>query len=349
MNQYHILSASGGVDWNGQLADLHRQMTELSRSLQSQGLELRWVKVFVSDLANQQMSLHESPLFVEYLSRVAHTVVEQPPLAAGVKIMLLAACACVANDCVQMESWRLSDADLSDGCHDSYTQAMLLFERYVGSLERRGLSLCEHCLRTWIYVRDIDNNYAGMVRARNEVFARHGLTPSTHFIVSTGIGGATAVPGALVALDTLTADASTTHEVRFLEALDHLNRTHEYGVAFERGGLFRVGDEEFCLISGTASIDRGGRVLHEGDVLAQAARIRENIAALLADGGLTLADVRYYLVYVRDVSDRDAVCDYLRHNCADVPCVLVHAPVCRSNWLIEMECVARRRVSEQSR
>ena len=300
MNHYHTLSASGNERWSGQLADLHRQMAALVAAEKARGMRLCWAKVFVSDITNQLQSWIESPLYVEYISHVAHTVVEQPPLQTGVKIALLVATTDRnADDDLLLQSWRLNEADLDASNRDSYNQSLMLFERYVTDLESRGLSLAEHCLRTWIYVRDIDNNYAGMVRARNEVFSRHGLTPSSHFIVSTGIGGSSGVPGALVAIDTLTTTNKNRIAVRYLEALDHLNRTHEYGVAFERGGLFCVEDDRFCLISGTASIDHAGKVLHEGDVLAQADRIRENIAALLADGGMTLGEVCYYVVYLR--------------------------------------------------
>lgn len=67
-----------------------------------------------------------------------------------------------------------------------------------------GLDLKTHCVRTWIYVRDIDSNYAGLVKARNDVFAEEGLSPDTHYIASTGIGGATESRNAVVAIDFLT-------------------------------------------------------------------------------------------------------------------------------------------------
>ena len=53
---------------------------------------------------------------------------------------------------------------------------MQLFDRYLKLLEQQGLSLKEHCVRTWIYVADIDVNYEGMVNARNDIFRQYGLT-----------------------------------------------------------------------------------------------------------------------------------------------------------------------------
>ena len=51
------------------------------------------------------------------------------------------------------------------------------------------MTIRDNLVRTWIYVADIDVNYDGVVRARNDVFRRYGLTADTHYIASTGIGG----------------------------------------------------------------------------------------------------------------------------------------------------------------
>ncbi len=342
MNQYHTLTASGELSWQEQLGQLHGQMTRLIDSMATKSYRLTFTKVFLSDATNQMASLMASRLYTDFIAPVEHSVIEQPPLAEGAKIALLVVGSDLAAPSVLHDTWRLSNEDVAVA-KDSYSQTILLMERYIERLQRCGQNLADHCLRTWIYVRDIDNNYAGMVKARNDLFARHGLTTDTHFLVSTGIGGASSVPGALVSMDTLTTACGVPADVKYLEALDHLNRTHEYGVAFERGGWFTVGDDKFCLIAGTASINCRGQIINEGDVLSQAARVHENIGALLSDAALTLQDVCYYVVYVRDASDRTAVMNYLKTTCPHVPHIVVHAPVCRSGWLIEMECVARRR------
>jgi hypothetical protein len=62
--------------------------------------------------------------------------------------------------------------------------------------------LADNCVRTWFFVRDVDTQYAGMVRARRENFIQQGLTPSTHYIASTGIGGGPADTKALIQMGT---------------------------------------------------------------------------------------------------------------------------------------------------
>ena len=105
-------------------------------------------------------------------------------------------------------------------------------------------------------------------------------------------------------------------------------------MAFERG--VRLSDGRI-FISGTASIDARGHVLHEGDVLAQTDRLLENISELLREGGSSLAAVPYFIIYLRDISDYAVVDAYMQERFPGIPRVLLEARVCRPAWLIEME------------
>ncbi len=111
-------------------------------------------------------------------------------------------------------------------------------------------------------------------------------------------------------------------------------------MTFERGTRVAYGDRAHCLISGTASIDAAGRVVHRGDVARQLDRALENVAALLADGGAGLDDLTHLLVYLRDPADHARVLAYLDERLPDLPTVILHGPVCRPEWLIEVEGVA---------
>ena len=124
----------------------------------------------------------------------------------------------------------------------------------------------------------------------------------------------------------------------YLKALSHLSPTHDYGVAFERG--VRLSDGRI-YISGTASIDHKGQVLHEGNVLAQADRLLENIDQLLLEGGSSMEKVPYLIVYLRDIADYTLVDAYIQRRFQYLPRVILEARVCRPSWLIEMECEVR--------
>ena len=236
---------------------------------------------------------------------------------------------------------------------DSYEQTHLLFNKYLKTIEGTDMTMERNLVRTWIYVTNIDVNYQGVVEARNDIFDQEGLTADTHYIASTGIGGATPVRHAAVAIDFLTIPHIKEEDKKYLQALDHLNPTHEYGVAFERGTrltlpthtLHPEGSQQFkqqYFISGTASIDKHGDVVYEGDIVRQTGRLLENIGALLKDGDTTMNDIQYFIIYLRDISDYHTVDRMMQQFYPQIPRIIVEAKVCRPGWLIEMECIAEK-------
>lgn len=217
-----------------------------------------------------------------------------------------------------------------------------IFKELSGVLRRAGGSLEGSCLRTWLFMGDIAASYNGMVEARNKAFERHGLTRRTHFIASTGIEGAAGGPGSLVGLDAYSVTGLKTGQVEYLNDFSRLCRAADYNVAFERGTRVRYSDRAHYLISGTASIDRAGNILHPGDALRQLKRTMANIGALLRSGGAGLRDLAYLTVYLRNASDYRRVAGYLEKNFKAVPAAVVKGAVCRPGWLVEVEGAAAR-------
>lgn len=294
-----------------------------------EGMDPVFVRFFLSDAQNQADALRAA--LNARFKDVAVSIVEQPPLD-GSRISALVQTS-AREPSFLFHSLRLTE-DEAKGL-DAYAQSRLLFDKYLRIIRPLGLELKTHCVRTWIYVRDIDANYAGLVKARNVVFAEEGLSHQTHYIASTGIGGSTDCQHAVVAIDFLTRPDIEEGDKTYLKALSHLSPTQDYGVAFERG--VRLSDGHI-YISGTASIDHQGKVLHQGDVLAQANRLLENISVLLQEDGSSLEKVPYFIVYLRDISDYALVDAYMQKRFPHVPRILLEARVCRPSWLIEMEC-----------
>lgn len=223
---------------------------------------------------------------------------------------------------------------------DSATQTATMLDEYEDSLVSQGLSITDDCIRTWFFVHDIDNNYAGLVKARRENFSRCGLTADTHYIASTGIGGSPVKDRFLVQMDALAIKGLRPGQQCYLYAPTHLNPTYEYGVTFERGVRVEFDGKVYSIISGTASIDNKGEVLHVGDVVKQTYRMWENVGKLLEESGAGFGDIRQMLVYLRNPGDYDKVASLFEEKFPDVPYVILLAPVCRPAWLIEMECIA---------
>ena len=338
MDKYTIITDNGNGLFAERLADLYNKVCDYLKAEREAGRTLHYTKVFLSDIANQHDELCHSPLMTDIVSNTAHTIIQQSPVS-GTKIAALLKTSDEA-DAFTLQSLRLTDDEISN--FGSYVQTIMLFDKYIALLKQQGLNLKDHCVRTWIYVRDIDTNYDGVVKARNDVFRQHGLTADTHFIASTGIGGRSLGKNVCVAIDFLTASNIQPDDKLFLHALDHLNPTHEYGVAFERGVRISLPRKYQYFISGTASINNRGEVINIGNVTKQTERLLENIEALLADGEATMNDVKYFIIYLRDLADAPVVESYMNKVYPDVPRIITYAKVCRPAWLVEMECIAER-------
>ena len=223
---------------------------------------------------------------------------------------------------------------------NSEYQTRLLLNDYVMQLMEQGCRLADNCIRTWFFVQNVDVNYAGVVKARNEVFVTQNLTDKTHFIASTGIAGRHANPKVKVLMDAYAVDGIQKEQVHYLYAPTHLNPTYEYGVSFERGTYVDYGDRRQVFISGTASINNKGEVVHPGDIRKQTLRMWENVEVLLAESECTFEHVGHLLIYLRDIADYGLVKEMFEERFPNIPKVYLWAPVCRPGWLVEMECMA---------
>lgn len=219
-------------------------------------------------------------------------------------------------------------------------QTHAIFDELVEVLGANGATLAEHCVRTWIFVKDVDVFYQDMVAARSALFARHGMTRDTHYLASTGIEGACTHRYDLVFMDAYSILGLTPAQVSYLNDFGQLCATKDYDVTFERGTQIGYADRAHHFISGTASIDARGAVLHAGDVERQLGRALDNVAALLCSGGAQLEHMTHFIVYLRDPSDHDRIDACLAERFPEIPRLLVQGAVCRPQWLVEVEGIA---------
>ncbi len=59
--------------------------------------------------------------------------------------------------------------------------------------------------------------------------------------------------------------------------------------------------------------------------------------ALLKPAGATLKDMCVLIAYVRDPGDQAVVWERIREQFGDIPMDVIVAPVCRPEWLVEVE------------
>lgn len=207
VREHHVMISLTDAGRTLTYADQLRLVAEEFKATRKElGAKTVFKRYFLSDAANQADELMsyelESP---EY----AVSIVQQAP-ANGTKVALWAILMTgVATKALPSGLHEVShgpyrqlwSASCSNLAKDSERQTKLLLNEYVMRLLNEGCTLEANCVRTWFFVNDIDNHYAGVVKARNDVFVTQNLTDQTHFIASTGIGGRHANPRVLSLMD----------------------------------------------------------------------------------------------------------------------------------------------------
>lgn len=346
VTEYHLMLsvAIPSLPFTEQLEKLEKAYETVTKEEAGNAVPV-FRRYFLSDAANQTDLLMERECENPYC---ALSIVQQAPLN-GTKIALWA--------------WLQTDmatatynSGMFEASHNGYRhlwnggannkaatseyQTRLLLNDYVMQLTEQHCTLAANCIRTWFFVQNVDVNYAGVVKARKEVFITQNLTEKTHYISSTGIEGRHADPNVLVQMDAYTVDGLQPQQIQFLYASTHLNPTYEYGVTFERGTAVSYGDRKHIFLSGTASIDNRGEIVYPGNILKQTERMMENLSVLLQEAEAGIADIMQAIVYLRDPADYEEVKGYISTHYPTLPHLIVLAPVCRPGWLIETECIA---------
>jgi enamine deaminase RidA (YjgF/YER057c/UK114 family) len=355
-----MVKPSGPGNFQDQLKAIERAYKDILRVERINRESVVFKRFFVSDLVNQAEILESSPFSASHNEENLCAVfyIEQPPLPSNkvalwvyhikdsceslLKTNHVTDLAVIRNGYKHIWSSGLSDTDPS-----AYNQTEAIFKGYGDTLEKMNLNLKTHVIRTWLYVQNIDTNYNDVVVARREFFDKNGLTKQTHYITSTGIEGRYKNPKVKVVMDAYAVDGITEEQIKFLKAPANLNPTHEYGVTFERGTSVDYGDRRHIFIAGTASINNKGEILHAGDINKQLERAMENIRALLAEAEAGLDDVAQFTVYLRDIGDYPEIQKYFDKHYTAVPRVILLAPVCRPGWLVEVECMAIKQITNK--
>ncbi len=354
---YITVEAPAGLPFAAQLEFVEQRYAAAIHALGLSEASAMFRRIHLSDILNQTAAVRASRLSDHNEQYpVAVSLVQQAPMS-GAKIALLAH---HVEDAEQHPRQRQNDGQIVFHRHglqhlwstqlcagsDSVPptpadqQTTLVFDQLTDALARLDGTLLDHCVRTWIYLKDVDVYYKDMVESRIRLFNQHGLTRDTHYIASTGIEGACSHRADLIMMDAYSIVGLQPQQMSWLNDFDRLCSAGDYNVTFERGTRIAWRDRSHHFISGTASIDTAGEVVHPGDVLQQLDVALENVDALLRSGGSTLDDMMYLLVYLRDPSDHQAVRARLTERLPNLPIVIVQGPVCRPEWLIEIEGIA---------
>lgn len=217
------------------------------------------------------------------------------------------------------------------------------YRQLFSLLEAEGFP---HLWRVWNYVPRINEMEHGMERYRQFNIGRHqafvDFARPTHSSPAACALGVADGPLSIAFLAARQA-ARRIENPRQTSAFAYPRQYGPRSPSFTRAALASSSRDEILFISGTASIV-GHDTIHIGDVIAQTQETVTNIATLLEQArqlapatGYTLADLDYR-VYIRHPSDYAAVKSTLEQLIGpDLRAVYVHADICRSDLLVEIE------------
>ena len=213
-------------------------------------------------------------------------------------------------------------------------QTLSIFETIERVLLAEGMEF-KHLARTWFYLDRILDWYDAFNRARTPFLqargAFEGLMPA-----STGIGmpnrfGAAAVAGAMAIRCKNGASVREVPSPLQCPALDYKS-SFSRAVEIERGGRREL------YISGTASIEPGGKTAHVGDTKKQIELTMQVVAAILQSRQMDWSDVCRGIAYFRqaeDVGSFTRLCAI--HGVPTAPILCAENYICRDDLLFELE------------
>lgn len=219
---------------------------------------------------------------------------------------------------------------------DATAQVREMFHSAERLLEREGMTFRD-VVRTWIHLRDIDRDYDALNAARRDFFRERGIERRP---ASTGVGGGPLPDRHHFSLSVHAVKSSHPLEVARMST-PLLNEAWSYGADFTRGLRVHEANRVTLHVSGTASIDEEGRTIHTGDFPAQAERMLDNLASLLAGQGASFGDLLSGILYLKRPSDAAELRSLCRRRGFEgFPCAVVESTLCRPDLLCEAEAVA---------
>jgi enamine deaminase RidA (YjgF/YER057c/UK114 family) len=223
----------------------------------------------------------------------------------------------------------------ADIASDREHQTQTTFEAVAAALAQADMGMT-HLARTWLFLDRILEWYPAFNRVRTQFYTEHkvfdGLVPA-----STGIGASNHLGAALIA----SAFAFSCPDGRS-SAVDVPSPMQcsacSYGSSFSRAVELTTPWYRRLMVSGTASIEPGGKTVHEGDVRRQTELTLQIVQAILGSRGLDWGHVARAVAYIRSAADAPLVATCLATpELCGMPVVLTRCDVCRDDLLFEIE------------
>lgn len=220
------------------------------------------------------------------------------------------------------------DRPAPDQCRDAYA-------KMEAALGAAGMVMTD-LVRTWFFLDDILAWYDEFNELRRDLYRRKRMIKKL-VPASTGVGARNPAGAAMLADAWALRPLNGSMLARELASPLQCPAPN-YGSCFSRALELTTLEHRHLLISGTASIEPGGRSIHNGDIEKQIGRTMEVIQGLLRSNGMSFLDVTRataYFKHPRHAPIFEAWC--ARHCTSFLPTIATRAVVCRDELLFELE------------
>ena len=221
-------------------------------------------------------------------------------------------------------------------------QAFSAFANIELALQSVGFTFHD-VVRTWLYMDRILEWYDELNRARDAFFESRkifgGFVPASTGIGSANLTGSAIITGAIA----MRPKGGRTTKAMLDSPLQC--SALDYRSSFSRAAEVVTKDFRTVFVSGTASIEPGGKTVHIGDPAKQIALSMEVIQAILATREMTWRDTSRAIAYLKRPEYHDQWQAWLKDNGLPTNFAQeVVADVCRDDLLFELELDAVKRV-----
>ena len=229
----------------------------------------------------------------------------------------------------------LGDLRPTDTSGSDAEQARETFDKMAAALSFAEMNF-SHVIRTWFYINRILSWYDRFNSVRTGFFADQIVLESI-MPASTGIGAGNCAGVAVVA-EALAIKAKK-QNIHIYEVPSPLQcPASDYKSSFSRAVEVVLPDHRRLYVSGTASIEPGGKTAHVGDVEKQIALTMDVVEAILGSRQMGWSDVSRAIAYFKDIQDASLLDSYCsKKRLPLLPMAVAHGDICRDELLFEIE------------
>ena len=229
----------------------------------------------------------------------------------------------------------LGDIRADDLSRSREEQARTVFEKMETLLKQADMQFTD-IARTWIYLNELLEWYDEFNVVRSRFFKERGIFEKM-VPASTGIGAGSAAGEAMVCA--LLAIKPKHDGVKVFAVPSPLQcPALDYKSSFARAVEIDQPGARLLTISGTASIEPGGKTAHIDNCKKQIELTMEVVHEILKSRNMDWEDTARAIAYFKDIAEAPLLEKYCtEHGLPELPVAISHADVCRHDLLFEIE------------